>query len=361
MANIMSMSLDVVDEVLSGNFEKLAEIIDPLSDAAKVAYVPSVEEQHSRDEKDFGLVLFHPQNGVTHKYALYTPELVELNLAYLDQKKNSLPDEVVKVAATNLATAANLKNVAIPEGLKEFKESKSYIPNIIDTREIDEINYQEKISSKEEPTTFALTAEKKYPLDTEENVKQAVDYFARFNADFDDVSQKLEYAVNTKIAADKHDVDIENTEISKYASLSREVFNPDFNDHVKIRESYLKPEQKTEVLETYTDLVKRAEEIGPVKTAEVLYEIDKAAGINHIYGPNVVDPVMATLSEPYVEKDTIDGLIIKKSALEDLDNADLTELVGTDVISELKGEDGLAVLKSLPKPVRNAIIDKIDN
>ena len=98
MANIMSMSLDVVDEVLSGNFEKLAKIIEPLSDASKVAYVPSIEEQHVRAEKDFGLVLFHPQNGVTHKYALYTPELVELNLAYLNEKKNTLPDEIVKVA-----------------------------------------------------------------------------------------------------------------------------------------------------------------------------------------------------------------------------------------------------------------------
>jgi hypothetical protein len=360
MANIMSMSLDVVDEVLSGNFEKLAEIIEPLTDAAKIAYVPSIEEQHSRDEKDFGLVLFHPQNGVTHKYALYTPELVELNLAYLDEKKNTLPDEVVKVAATNLATAANLKNITIPEGLNEFKGSKGYIPNILDTREINEINYNEKISSKAEPTTFALEAEKKYPLETEDNVKQAIAYFARFNTEFDDVSQKLEYAVNTKIAADKYSIDIDNTEISKYAHLSREVFNPDFSDHVKIRESYLKPEHKPEVLDTYSDLLKRAEDIGPVKTAEVLYEIDKAAGINHIYGSNVVDPVMATLSEPHEEKDSIDGLIIKKSSLEGLDNADLTELVGNDVIAELKGEDGLAVLKSLPKPVRNAIIDKID-
>ena len=75
---------------------------------------------------------------------------------------------------------------------------------------------------------------------------------------------------------------------------------------------------------------------------------------------DLVDPVIATLSEPHEEKDSIDGFIIKKSTLDNLDNADLTELVGNDVIAELKGEDGLAVLKSLPKPVRNAIIEKIN-
>ena len=349
MSNIMSMSLDVVDEVLSGNFEKLAEVVEPLSDSAKVAYVPSIEEQHSRNEKDFGLVLFHPQSGIMHKFALYTPELVELNLAYLDDKKDSLPDEVVKVAATNLVAAANLKNIDIPDGLSEFKESKTYIPNIVDVREIDNINYTEKVATNQEPTTFALQAEKKYPLDTANNVDEAVAYFDRYHRDFDDVSQKLEYSVNTKIAADSHNISIEGTEVAKYANLSSEVFNKDFSDHMKIRESYLKPETKEKVLETYNDLSKRADEIGPVKTAEVLYQIDKEAGLNHIYGSGVEDPVIATLGEPYVENDTIDGILIKKSALEDMDNEDLTELVGNDVISELKGDDGLAVLKSLPK------------
>ena len=360
MSNIMSMSLDVVDEVLSGNFEKLAEIVEPLSDNAKVAYVPSLEEQHSRNEKDFGLVLFHPQNGIMNKFALYTPELVELNLAYLDEKKAELPDEVVKIAATNLVAAANLKNINIPEGLSEFKESKTYIPNIVDVREINNINYSTKIANNQEPTTFALQAEKKYPLDTEDNVKEAVAYFDRYHRDFDDVSQKLEYSVNTKIAATSHDISIEGTEIAKYANLSSEMFNKDFSDHIKIRESYLKPETKDKVLETYNDLTKRAEDIGPVKTAEVLYQIDKEAGLNHIYGSGVEDPVISTLGEPYEENDTIDGILIKKSALDNLGSEDLTELVGNDVISELRGEDGLAVLKSLPKPVRNAIIDKIN-
>jgi len=114
MTNLMSMSFDVVDEVLNGSIEKLAKIIEPLSETAKVAYIPSMEEQHDRPEKDFALVLFHPHSGVIHKYALYTPELVELNLAYLEDKHQKLPEEVIKIAATNLIVAAKQQSIAIP-------------------------------------------------------------------------------------------------------------------------------------------------------------------------------------------------------------------------------------------------------
>ena len=115
----MSRSFDVVDEVLNGCIEKLATIIEPLSEDAKVAYIPSVEEQHNRPEKDFALILFHPHSGVMHKYALYTPELTELNLAYLNDKQHDLPDELVKVAATNLAASANKYGLTIPDKLAE--------------------------------------------------------------------------------------------------------------------------------------------------------------------------------------------------------------------------------------------------
>tara|TARA_Y100000310_G_scaffold246447_1_gene251753 strand:- start:1817 stop:2176 length:360 start_codon:yes stop_codon:yes gene_type:complete len=117
MTNLMSMSFDVVDEVLNGNIEKLAKIVEPLSDKTKVAYIPSVEEQQERPEKDFALVLFHPNSGIQHKYALYTPELAELNLAYLADKHTTLPEEAVKIAATNLVIAAKKHQLDIPENL----------------------------------------------------------------------------------------------------------------------------------------------------------------------------------------------------------------------------------------------------
>ena len=57
MRKITNMSLDVVDHIMNDNLVKLAELVENLSDEAKVAYVPSYEEQQTAKEKDFALVL----------------------------------------------------------------------------------------------------------------------------------------------------------------------------------------------------------------------------------------------------------------------------------------------------------------
>lgn len=57
MRKITNMNLDVVDHIMSDNLVKLAELVENLSEEAKVAYVPSFEEQQEAKEKDFALVL----------------------------------------------------------------------------------------------------------------------------------------------------------------------------------------------------------------------------------------------------------------------------------------------------------------
>lgn len=354
----MSMSFDVVDEVLNGSIEKLAQIIGPLSEETKVAYIPSVEEQHERPEKDFALVLFHPHSGIIHKYALYTPELTELNLAYLDDKQNNLPEEVIKVAATNLVTAAKKYNIGVPEGLTKWASANAYISNTVDVRDINSVQYAEKIAKAIEPDTFAWPAEQKYPLDSDENIKEAVAYFERYHKEFTDIGKKLEYAINTKLAASKADIPVEQTEIEKYSNLSSSHFNTDFAGHVEIRRSFVNDNQDDSIT-LYDDLISRAEELGPVKTAEVMYELDKQADITRAYGNGVEDPILSTLSTVGTDSGTVDGVLVKHSTLRTLDEGALTKLVGNDVISELKGEDGIAVLKSLPKPIRSSILDEL--
>lgn len=356
MSNVMSMSLDVVDEVLDGNLEKLAEIVSSLSEEAKVAYVPSMEEQQMREEKDFALVLFHPKNGLQNKYALYTPELTELNLAYLSEKQGTLPEEVIKIAAPNLCAAANKFGIKIPDKFKKYANTKNYSSNILDTRDINKISHDKKISESYEASEFALPESKKYPIDTENNVKEASDYFNRYHNEFNTAKDKLEFAANVKLAADKFNITVCD-KINKYAELTR-TFNPDFYDHIKVRESYLKTDQK-DIADTYDNLLKKADELGPVKTAEVLYQIDKTAGLNYNYSRGIADPIISTLSANKEDSQIIDGVLVKNSSLSGIDDADLTTIVGNDVIEELKGEDGLAVLNSLPRPVRAEILDKL--
>jgi len=56
MNKIASMNLDVVDHVLN-DIDKLASIVEDLSDNAKTAYVPSYEEQQEMPDRKFGLIL----------------------------------------------------------------------------------------------------------------------------------------------------------------------------------------------------------------------------------------------------------------------------------------------------------------
>ncbi len=353
----MSMHLDVVDEVLGGNLEKFADLVEPLSDSVKVGYIPNPEEQQKKADSDFALILFHPHVGTLNKFAKYTPELTELNLAYLSDKCNELPDEVVKIASTNLAAAAKLSNIEVPENLQVYIETPKYIENTLDVRGIDEASFIHKTASTIEVEDYAWPEEKRYPLGNAQNIEKAADYFSIYHSEME-VKQKLEYAVNTKLAANRADLDIEMSEIDKYAKLSRDIFNPEFYDHVKIRQSYLE-DNEDRFLDLYTDVLKKADELGPVKTAEVLYEIDKQADLSRNYGVGIEDPILSTLHVPQDAERVIDGTLVKKSSLENLDNTDLTELVGNDVIAELKGEDGLDVLNSLPKPIRDQILTQI--
>jgi len=90
-----------------------------------------------------------------------------------------------------------------------------------------------------------------------------------------------------------------------------------------------------------------------------MYELDKQADITRAYGNGVEDPILSTLSTTTATSDTVDGILVKHSTLSSIDEGILTKLVGNDIISELKGEDGIAVLKSLPKPIRSSILDEL--
>jgi len=57
MNQLASFSLDVIDHVINDQLEKLAKIVEPLSNEAKVAHVPTYEEQAERDDNDFAVIL----------------------------------------------------------------------------------------------------------------------------------------------------------------------------------------------------------------------------------------------------------------------------------------------------------------
>ena len=355
MNKIATIVFDVVDEIVSGDVEKLAQMVEPLSDSAKMAYIPSLEEQSTKNERDFGLVLWSPQIGQLRKYALYTPELVEINLEYLSSKATELPEEIVKTASHNLTAAAKKYNITIPSNLEKYS-SDTFTDNSIDLREIDETKYILKNASAPKTNYFALGSVKKYPIDTNMQIKKASAYFEKNHKkmDFKDV---LEFSVNVREAAERNEVSLDKTAINKYASLDFDNFNSDLYNHVEVRKSYLR-DNDDEVKSLYNNLLEKCDELGPTKTATVLYEIDKKAELVGNYHHGLEDPLFATLANSG-ESDTkeVDGVLIKSSQLDSIPSGDLTAIVGNDTIDELRGDEKLDVLASLPRPIRQELLD----
>jgi len=355
MRKITNMSMDVVDFVMEDGLTKLAKLVENLSDDAKIAYVPSLEEQQEKSEKDFALILWNPIDDTLNKYALYTQDLVELNMAFLADMKNELPEEVLKIAGANLTTAAKNYKLAIPKELQKYASDK-YIYNVLDIRTINEVDYVNKTAQKDEPTLFAWEEEKKYPLHNKINIKKAASFFEKEHSKMS-MEKKAEFTKNVFVAAGEHNVHLDNTEIAKYANLKAE-FNPDFYNHVAVRQSYLKDHESDQPFkDKYNQLLTEADDLGVEKTAMVLEAIDKEAGLTGNYGHGVADPLMAVYDTVKVAEATIDGMTVNLEQLRNIPDGELTALIGNGGISEMKADNGLDVLAALPKPVRQDIID----
>lgn len=349
MKKLASMALDVIDHVTDENIEKLANMVQNLSGAAQSAYIPTIEELEEYKDKDFALIIEDKDFGKLRKFAKFTPELTELNMAFLVDSLDKLPKEVIKIAATNLAAAANKFNLAIPDELEPFK-SKRFIKNSIDTSAIKEAHFQHKNT---EFMYYGIPSKKIFPIETEIQITKAASNFEK-NANNLTINDKFEFIENIQKRAAEYNISFKKTLLEKYAELDVTKFNEDFYDHIQIRKSYLK-EDETELKSEYDDLLNRADDLGPLNTAYALEELDKIANLNSSYGKGILEPLVSVVGFNKIAGKEIDGNFITLDKLRKIDKGVLTEIVGNDYIKDLTGEDGIDVYASLPKPLRQEL------
>jgi hypothetical protein len=348
---ITLQSLDVVDYIVNNELEKVAEVASTLSEKSRMATIPSYEDELERNEKDFALILWNPRSGQMRKFALYTPELVELNMALLASKVDELPEEVTKTAAANLTSAAYNFKLEVPKELVKLS-STQFVNNIVDTRKVTPVMQKRASISK-----FAWATDEKFPLETDMHVKQAAAYFEKNHYRMP-MEKKAEFIVNVIDAAKEKDISLGKTALEKYSSLQKTKFNPDFYDHIQIRKGYLKDNDE-ELKTAYDEIIKKADELGPQKTAMVLSKVDEKANLLGSYGKGLEDPFLSTFLEEKVASRTIDGVSVTQDQLSAIPSASLTGVIGEGHIGALKGESGLDVLESLPTPFRRGVLDLV--
>jgi hypothetical protein len=346
--------IDVTDMVLEGKIEYLSKITSNLDEQIKEAHIPSLEELLDKPTEDFALVLYHPQFGEMKKLATYDKSLTEINMAIFLDKMKELPEEINKVAGHYLCKAAKYFKINIPDEIVKYATAKTH-SNRVNITEINELNYLTKtaqLAKKANAASYALPKQEKYPLDNADLVKTAVAYFERYLSQFTP-SQRLEYAENVKIVANKHNIDIVDTNIQKYAYLNSSEFSKQFPDHIAIRQSYVSEDDKL----AYAELLEKSSELGVTKTASLLEKLDKHANINRLWDVCITDPVLAVHGEKetmFVKHGNLNITDVDLKAM--TEHKDIDKYIDASTKNDLLTDEGLDIFESLPSPIKDKLI-----
>lgn len=337
--NVKLIQMDLFD-VLSDDLEKLASLnID-------------ISESYNKDDNDFALIL-NTGNERLRKFAMYTPELTFLNMECLKENLSTLPEELIKIAAQNLTCRATQYNLEIPEELSKYNT------NLYTNREIFVNNIDLPEKKEETPQFFKFALENKYPIDTPELIKTAEAWFDK-NYYHMNVKDIFTFSRNVYNQANSLNVDLSNTLIEKIATLDTNLFNRDLFYHLKARKDLI-PESNNEGKEMVDKLIAYADEIGTEKLAELVEMLDEEYNLKQYYDKNLVHPVLAVFNFEKNAGQYIDDIYVTLDDVKRIANHEITDLVGTDVVKELKGKDGVEVLASLPTPIRKKLLALIVN
>jgi hypothetical protein len=343
---------DILDELLQGNVEKIAGLVEDLGSEYRESYIPTLDEMSERDSGDFALSLFHSKHGELHKFACYTKELTALNLGILEKNRKEYPDEIVKTASTFLKKASDNFGIRFPKDLEEFVDS-SIKSNVVHIHSIDKVAYIEKTSKLKTKEEYALKKKKKYPITTKAMCKKAADYFNVYYRDLN-LKDRLEYAINLSEKMASFNMKVPK-KIEKLANLDVEQVNPDLDLHIKSRKTMTNNEETKSLL---TELEEKIGEWSPVKIASVLHKIDKNGGLDHLYDQHILDPLSASCGVYKQAEFEIDGEIYTDDSFSEMVNKDLSKYVDGGTAELLQSDDGVDVFRSLPSPVRKQIAGK---
>ncbi len=348
-----TFTYDVVDELSLGQGgEKIAAA---LTRSPEDVHIPSSVEMQDLSPNQVALQLYHPQVGFLKKYACYDPGLTELNIEFLLDKVTTLPDEIVKVASFYLVRAARNQDLEVPRELELLASQSVPTSNIVELDRIDELSYIKKLAAckkKKKPAKYALASQQKFPIDSEEDVEKASEYFDQYHKQFFP-EERLEFAINTCNAAKSYGIKLAGL-ISKYGSLSANTFNPNVSKHIAMRKSYV-----TEDSDVYDELLAKHAELGVETTTRALEAIDRHFGLERLWGHQLADPVISTCELIKEAELEIDGKYVSRTDLNKILSKDVRGWVDDFTKKELEGPDGLSVLASLPEPTREGLLSEI--
>lgn len=341
----MDVTIDVYDDPALEILEKHAE---EMPDFVKSAGL------RSQDEIDrCAIKLIDKEGSVNKKYPIDSKHSTWVSATYFNEKHNNLSDRVKTAIASNIKEAADRFGIELDNDAPVVQNASS--------DEVDSFTIsREKAVDPSPPhaktaSNFALDSRHKYPIDTEEQVKEATAYFSKY-ADQFDLDSREEYSENLVKRANELDVDIDNDRINKYASDQR-ADDGQFKLALEARKGYVSEKETKEALDVIFE--KRANFETSTLT-DVIKEFDKEAGIDKFWDNKFPSP-QETVKMAEAEKTaqaqaaTYNGQSVTDEDIKNIPEDKLEEHFDEMQIDELMN-DPLQVFKALPKAHKEIII-----
>ena len=142
----------------------------------------------------------------------------------------------------------------------------------------------------------------KYPLETEDQVKTASEYFSKYLQRFNPM-ERITAAVNIEKRAATLGVDIEEPWVLNYSRVMKKAaqYSPDFESSIKMRKEACAKTKATvnisgksiAAMDFLDKMASQKNEIPGIAMMKGLQEFDKLANLEQFYDNDILDPVMS--------------------------------------------------------------------
>lgn len=332
----------------------------------------TMSKKISLDDLDYALTYITKQAEKLNSFPINNLVNTKASNESFSKIASILPVDAQEVAAKNINRACIEFGIEPSETIKAASNNcpPQIITNLyVETNEESMANKRIKVASPTQSKYYyALVKEAgdgstnaKYAMPTPEYVKVASDYFDK-HCDSFSVGDRHKYASNVLKRSAELSLDVTSGNILKYAGVS---FNSNIGDAILLRKTLL--EDGSTLAPAFDKLASYQGSTDPETFANVLFELDKKAGLDRFYGKYLPDPYISTFSTGvqktasviYSDKDgrTIDSDQFKIIAASKYKL--LKQYFGHTLADGLK-KDGAIAFQALPDDTK-AIIARIAN
>lgn len=347
MDKIATQIIDFYDDLEGAVLKKHFPTPEDLPEVVKQAKLLSEDERSRLREPLFALVLKNHE-GSFKKYACTDKANTLLSAIYLlDQGQKVLPEEAVKVAAYNIASACEQFGMAVPEPLQKLASNEAPESPILDVTDLN------KKEPEKEACYHCIESEKKYPIDSFDELEKAAEFFENHYKSIHP-EKRREYCLNLTKRAQELEVSVPKR-IKKYAS-------DDYVDNLELRQQLAARMEKTadkKQAQLYSTLFEKRASMPAGVFAHVLSEIDQQTKVAEYWDSVVPDPfdtVLTLKKEAGYSYNSSQGYIDEEMLKKLAPNRELLKKAFGDDFADTFQKRPVEVFKSLPEPEKTTIM-----